>query len=213
LIRWVIVLILLLLPSAVGAFDLGPVGVSGGGSWVTQKFEFKEGYDFLDPVDGGIVGPVVGAFMRAQLGEGVAVGLEMLYLQKGIKWTYIETNVQGEQVGERTDTYKAHYLSIPAIVRLETTTKKTNLFLFGGLSVDVPISHDEFYSSLSSVTLAVQAGFGLDWGRWELSVRYLGDLTNAIDPGPDWNLQSVKSRGVIALVAFEIWPSDRGSIA
>jgi hypothetical protein len=172
---------------------------------MTQDYSYSHDSPVTDPVDAGVFGPVGGGFLHLQLNGSVGVGVEVLYIQKGFESTYVATDAQGVSLGERTDHYKAHYLSVPVTARYEFETGDRQLHVFAGLSGEILLSHDEIFDYLTSSSFGGLVGIGFVSNRFGVNVRYVRDLTDSADPGPTATLQSVKNYGFLALVSYALW--------
>ncbi len=195
---------LLVMPSLTRALELN-VGATIGGSWMNQEYEFTEDFPYSSFADDGIPGFVVGAFLSVRLHRQFSVVVETLYIRKGYESTFVATLSNGGLLGEQTEVYAAHYLSVPVTLRFELESKPVTPYFFGGVGTEILVSGGDTHTFdwFNSLALSGQLGMGLTWRRFGFDIRYLRDLTNNVDPTV-W-VDSVTNDGVVAMLTFAVW--------
>jgi len=202
---------LLLFPATADAIDFHSAGVSAGGSWMTQSWDY-DGTD-LEIVDSGIFGPSLGGFAIMSVTPAFHVGLETFYLRKGFETEFTKTSPDSPNPqGTFTETYELHYLSVPVTARYRIPAGSVVLYPLGGVSAEILLGRSDNWllDELNSVVFALHLGAGVDIGRFAVTARYVGDFTNSYDRPSSADedgitLESVKSQGVAVLVSYSLW--------
>jgi hypothetical protein len=196
-------MILLATGPSTEALELKGVGATIGGSWMGQKHEFTEVYEFPSPADDDIAGVVLGAFLSAAMEHQFSACLKLCTFERDSSRP-LATDEIGMPVGERTEVYAAHYLSVPVTLRFELEANAVGPYYFAGAGAEILISRGDsgFFDSFNTVTLSGHVGIGVVWRRIGLDIRYLRDLRDAADPsGP---LESVTNDGFLAALTYAI---------
>lgn len=195
----------ILMASSAEAIELKGIGVVLGGSWMNQDYEYSPGYEFLDLSDGGIPGLVVGAYSSLAIAHQLSASVEAMYIRKGFESTFIDTDTQGNRLGERTEVYSAHYLSVPLTLRFGVNANPVTASFFAGLGTEILLDRGDstLFDSFDTLALSGHFGVGLAWRRLGLDVRYVRDFTNSVDPA--YSLESVRNDGIVATLTYAIW--------
>jgi len=182
--------------------EIGPYGISLGGAWMTQTIEYDAGSPVSDIVDGYTEGPSIGGFLWLRTLPWLSVSFEALYIRKGFAWTAEARDINNAPLGTITEEFNANYISLPVSAVYEHRWGRWGVSAFGGLSLEVLLSHDDVFvfNDAKPLTLGALFGGGLEWNRLGLSVRYVTDLTNAYDKPSTSFVDSVKNHGVMVLL-------------
>ena len=171
---------------------------------MNQEYQFAEDSDFQNPADGGLPGPILGAFLSIGLVDKFPGAVDAFYIRKGYESTFVATDEFGERIGERTETVDAHYLSVPLGVRFEFQSYTVMPYLFAGIGTEIFLSRGDsgLFDDFNKVTLSGHFGIGLEWPRFGMNIRYLRDLASAADPSG--SLDSVINDGVVKAYGLSV---------
>ena len=182
-------------------------GVSVGGSTATQSYDFSSGDVEFDREN--LVRPAIGGYGELSFAR-ISLGLDAMYVQKGLKDEILVTGTGPEVLGTRTIEGVMRYLSVPATVSFDFQVQSVSPYVFVGPSLEILLSYDkdslfsEVFENMDTVVLGLHVGAGVRWRRLGASIRYFTDLSNSYTPPAGFALESVKNHGWLGLVSFAI---------
>ena len=183
-------------------------GPMGGVSFMTLSGEDADDFgEFGGDVDkGNRVGFAAGAFARFDMG-GWAIEPQLLYIQKGAKYTASQDGVEGSANIELS------YIQIPVLLKWQfgTPAAKVRPSIFAGpaigfkssCSVSVEIDGEDFGSedcgddAIKGTDFTGVFGAGLDFGRWALQGRYDMGFSSIAEGDAD-----VKNSGFLVTLGY-----------
>ncbi len=168
-----------LLPCAAGAVGIEK-GVKAGVNLASFRGEFA---DLADPeIRAGFVG---GAFAAFGFAPDLAVQVEVLFSQKGAKFTGEETDELGDPLGAYESVVKTNYLEVPVLLRgtllrhspvrpMYYIGPTAGISLGGTVETDLAGAADQDLEDLKAVDLglALGAGVGFDLGGRKLTAEF-----------------------------------------
>jgi hypothetical protein len=213
-IKHVVVVTMILVVVAGTRAEAGPIraGVSVGGSSVTQSYDYSpEIGQIWEGPDRRLTRVGFGGFTELALDDRFSLGLDVIYVQKGLKDDFAVTNPDSpEVIGTRTVTAVMRYLSVPATVSVGYPVGEVTPYVFAGPSLEFLLSHDkgtafsDAFENMDTVAFGLHVGAGAHWRRWGVNIRYFTDLANSYEPPGRMLLESVKNYGWLGMVSFAV---------